>query len=67
MNIIVCMYGATNFTMLFLFPTVLSNNSYNFETIYSASSLIRTALIRILAYPNSQKQDYNIIHKHFIL
>ena len=27
---------------------------------YSASSLIR-----ILAYPNSQKQDYNIIHKHF--
>ena len=33
--------------------------------IYSVSSLIRTSLIRILAYPNSQKQDYNIIHKHF--
>ena len=31
----------------------------------SVSSLIRTSLIRILAYPNSQKQDYNIIHKHF--
>ena len=31
---------------------------------YSASSLIRTSIIRILAYPNSQKQDYNIIHKH---
>ena len=32
---------------------------------YSASSLIRTSIIRILAYPNSQKQDYKIIHKHF--
>ena len=29
-------------------------------SMYSVSSLIR-----ILAYPNSQKQDYNIIHKHF--
>ena len=32
---------------------------------YSVSLLIRTSIIRILAYPNNQKQDYNIIHKHF--
>ena len=37
----------------------------NLLYIYSVSSLIRTSIIRILAYPNSQKQDYNIIHKHF--
>ena len=34
-------------------------------TLYSVSLLIRTSLILILAYPNSQKQDYNIIYKHF--
>ena len=40
-------------------------NLVDFYCKYSASSLIRTSIIRILAYPNSQKQDYNIIHKHF--
>ena len=36
-----------------------------FSMLYSVSSLIRISRIRILAYPNSQNQDYNIIHIHF--